>query len=535
MIQVFVVLGSNKRAMYKNIKRMDQIRKLLTHYNEHRKVKLTCRLFKISRNTLKRYLSVISDSGYSVHQVLAFSDDNLCQLIYGKTIGLESKQREAFDERVAYFLKELPKVGVTRKFLWESYREDNPSGYGYSQFCERINQALAHRKVSLPLHHNPGEVIQIDFTGKKLKWKHINGQDQFSEVLVFVFPFSQYVFCKAMPSQKIPDFIAGINSALHYFGGLPKVLLSDNLKSYVTKSDRYQPDFNQTCVQLASYYDVELRATRPAHPKDKASVENAVRQCYTQVFAKVQHKQYGSIEQLNTAIIACLNEWNTKDYQKRDGCRKSEFEAYEKNQLRALPSELFGMSNSTFAKVQSNYHVFVGQDKVFYSVPYVYVGQKVQIVYNSSIIQVYCKGKRIAIHKRLTDVKSHHYHTLEAHMPEAHKAYKQQQLMSIHDYMEKIPKQQECILWAIQYMYTHQPSEHQRQQACNKLLSLIRRYSLKRVEQACKRCKTHQHVNCKMIENILKAKLDSAEWLSDTSDEGAIPHHGNIRGAEQYQ
>jgi len=120
---------------------------------------------------------------------------------------------------------------VTRKLLWQTYRLDNPSGYGYSQFCERLNQALTQRKLSLPLHHNPGEVIQIDFTGKKLKWQDDTGQEQYSEGLVLVFPYSQYVFCTVLRSQKIPDFIAGINSALHYFGGLPKALLSDNLKN----------------------------------------------------------------------------------------------------------------------------------------------------------------------------------------------------------------------------------------------------------------------------------------------------------------
>ena len=521
--------------MVKNIKRMDQIRKLLIHYDEHRNVKLTSRLFKVSRNTLKRYLAIIVKASQTIEQSLLLRDEDFCQLIYGQSIQEGCDQREDFNQRVPYFLKELPKIGVTRKLLWQAYRLDNPSGYGYSQFCERINQALAHRKVSLPLHHNSGEVIQIDFTGKKLKWQDAKGKDHFSEVLVFVFPYSQYVFCKALPSQKIPDFIAGINAALHYFGGLPKVLLSDNLKSYVTKSDRYQPDFNQTSVQLAAYYDLELRATRPAHPKDKASVENAVNQCYTQVFAKVQHKQYDSIEELNRVILGCLHDWNNEDYQKRDGCRKSEFDTHEKNQLRPLPGELFGLTNTTFAKVQSNYHVFVGQDKVFYSVPYTYVGQKVQVVYDSSIIQVYCQGKRIAMHTRLTDVKAHHYHTLEVHMPESHSMYKKQQLMSIHDYLDKIPQEDEFTKWAIRYMYEHQLSEYQRQQACNKLLSMIRSYSIKRVEQACKRCNAHDHVNCKMIENILKTKLDKAEWLSDNSDDLAIPNHSNIRGADQYQ
>lgn len=521
--------------MSKNIKRMDQIRKLLKHYHKYQKVKLTARLFQISRNTLKRYLRAIGSSGYSLAEVLSLPDTELCELVYGQTIQSEYNQREDFEKCIAYFLNELPKVGVTRKQLWQAYRFDNPKGYGYSQFCERISQALAHRKVSLPLHHTPGEIVQIDFAGKKLKWLDTMGKQRQSEVLLFVFPYSQYVFCIALASQKIPDFIKGINAALEFFGGLPKVLLSDNLKSYVTRSDRYQPDFNQTCVQLASYYDIELRATRPAHPKDKASVENAVSQCYTQVYSKLRDKQYGSIEELNVAILKRVQDWNHTDYQKREGCRASEFIRYEKNQLACLPGELFRPTHTTHAKVQSNYHVFVGEDKVFYSVPYTYVGQRVQIVYTPSLVEVYYQGKRIAMHERLSSVKPYHYHTLTKHMPEAHRAFKQQQSMSIHDYVDKIPKANLYTQWAIKYMYSQQLSEYQRQQACNKLLSLMRSYTSDRVEQACQRCHHHEHVNCKMIDNILKHQLDKAEWVSDQNVQAAIPKHSNIRGADQYQ
>jgi len=521
--------------MYKNIKRMDQIRELLKHYYKYGKYKFTSRVFKVSKNTVKGYVSKIKKSGQSIETVLMLTDEQLCKLIYGDESTSGYNQREDFEKQIDSFLKQLPKVGVTRKLLWESYRESNPTGYGYSQFCERINQALAHRKISLPMDHNPGEVIQIDFTGKKLHWIDESGKDQFSEVLVFVFPYSQYVFCMALQSQKIPDFISGINSAFKYFGGIPKVLLSDNLRSYVTKSDRYQPEFNQSCVQLACYYDVELRATRVAHPKDKASVENAVRQCYTRVYTQVQNKEYRSIEQLNEAMVCCVDKWNITSYQKRKGCRITEFETYEQQQLRPLPGELFCLTNSTRAKVQRNYHVFLGQDKVFYSVPYKYIGKKVQIVYDHKTVQVYYNGQRIAMHKRLLDVKPFHYHTIVTHMPESHRAYKQQQLMSVHDYLDKIANQNVSTHWAIKYMYKNQTSEYQRQQACNKLLSLIRSYKQQRVENASKRCKMIGHVNCKMIENILKRNLDTTKWVDNNSDEFIIPEHDNIRGAQQYQ
>ena len=179
--------------------------------------------------------------------------------------------------------------------------------------------------------------------------------------------------------------------------------------------------------------------------------------------------------------------------------------------------------------------MYLGEDKGFYSVPYVYIGQRVNMVYNVSTVEIYCQVKRIALHKRSTDVKACHYNTVTKYMPESHRLYQERLLWSIHDYLEKIPIDHQYTRWTIQYMYEYQPSEYQRQQACNKLLSLIRMYDADRVEQVAKRCHNHNHVNCKMIDNILKHHLDSAEHISDISQEQPIVPHSNIRGAELYQ
>ncbi len=117
---------------------------------------------------------------------------------------------------------------------------------------------------------------QEDFAGKKLSWIEAStGEIHSCEVLVAVCPFSHYTFVIALPSQKVVDFIHGLNQTLLYLGKVPKILLSDNLKSYVTKSDRYEPTFNELSIQLPSHYNIDLQAARSGKPKDKASVGNA--------------------------------------------------------------------------------------------------------------------------------------------------------------------------------------------------------------------------------------------------------------------
>ena len=160
-------------------------------------------------------------------------------------------------------------------------------------------------------------------------------------VLVAVFPCTQYCFCLALSSQSLPDFIEGINQAMLYFKGLPKVLLSDNLKAYVSKPERYEPTFTQLCEQLGVHYQIELQAARVRKPKDKASVENAVSQVYRSIYAPLRNEVFFSLQALNGAIIRQLEVFNERSYQKKEGSRKSLFETYELPVMRPLPSDLF--------------------------------------------------------------------------------------------------------------------------------------------------------------------------------------------------
>jgi len=359
------------------LKRMDQVKLIIKTYVATQSFKATARQLRISKNTVKEYIRRGQLVQSDLSQLLTLSDEEFLSVFYADKNKPDNERTTLFLSKVNDWVEELRRVGVTKHLLWQEYRKEYPNGFGYSRFCELLRNHIGQRDLTLAMHHPPGEVMQVDFAGKKLQWvDKTSGEVHQCEVLVAVMPHSQYTFAIALPSQKTEDFIAGLNAALAYFGKLPQIILSDNLKAYVIRADRYEPRFNDLCVQLAAHYGIHLQATRAAKPKDKASVENMVSTVYTRIYAPLRNEIYHSETELNTAIVQQLQRHNTLPYQKKEGSRQSIFEKYELPTMQDLPSELFEIKKTTTAKAQRNYHVYLGEEKNYYSLPYRYVGKK---------------------------------------------------------------------------------------------------------------------------------------------------------------
>ena len=249
---------------------MDQVKTIIKTYLRTGSIKATARQLHISKNTVREYIRRAERHPKGLSELLLLPHSELLSIFYTPK-NKDSNNREiVFTDKVDYWLKELRRVGVTRQLLWEEYREEHPEGYGYSRFCERLSAVIGQRDLTLSMTHVAGEVMQVDFAGKKLSWvDRETGEVHLCEVLVAVFPHSQHTFAIALESQKVGDFIEGLNQAFVFFGGLSKIILSDNLKSYVSRADRYEPKFNALCEQLAAHYGIELQATRVKKPKDR--------------------------------------------------------------------------------------------------------------------------------------------------------------------------------------------------------------------------------------------------------------------------
>ena len=343
-------------------------------------------------------------------------------------------------------------------------------------------------------------------------------------------PASGYTFACALPSQKQEDFVYGLNQALLFIGGLPKVILSDNLKSFVVKADRYEPTFNQLSQQLASYYGIELQATRSGKPKDKAHVERHVAIVYNQIYGPLRDQEFYSLSALNIAIYKQLDLLNKKKYQGKDYSRKDKF-SEEQEALKPLPSSLFQIKKSTRAKVQRNYHVILGEDKHQYSVPYQHVSQQTEIIYTRDTVEVYLGTTRIAVHQR--DRRPHGYSTLPIHMPEKHIKYLEQKGWDADYFRTQAERIGPNTLWAITTMLTSKSFIEQTYNACLGVLRLAKKYTNQRLEQACTKARTTHRVNYQILANILRNNMDKIK-TDHQPERFKIIDHENIRGSDNY-
>lgn len=512
---------------------MDQIKTIIENYLATGSIKRTAGQLKISKNTVRCYLRRGKKYHADLSKLLDLEADVLRSIFYPEASQKEQGRAEGFATQVPYWLGELRRVGVTRHLLWEEYRQGSADGYGYSQFCERLKKEIGRSDLTLSLSHTPGEVMMVDFAGKKLRWvDRDSGEIHLCEVLVCVFPHSQHSFAIALVSQQLMEFVHGLNQALLFFGGLPQVILSDNLKSYVIYADRYEPRFTQLCEQLGAHYQVDLQATRVAKPKDKASVESAVGIAYKRIYAPIRDEIFHSLEALNAGIREQLAKHNEKPYQKKAGCRKSIFETYELPEMRSLPSELFEVKYISKAKVQRNYHVFIGAEKNFYSVPYRYVGSKSEVIYNSKTVEIYIDNQRIAIHKRLFSRGNYHYQTQKDHMPKAHQEWKEAQGYDGQYFLGEAEKIGPATHWAIQHILICKIHQAHTYNSCKGVLSLAKKFTNPRMEKAALRCQAVNKVSYSMLKRILALNLDQAP---EPPRQLSIPFHENLRGAEHYQ
>lgn len=489
--------------------RMEKIKLIKDYYSQGYSKSKISRIMGLSRNTVKKYLST---------SVETIKDDSVRDKIL----------KSLFPK----LMSELGRVGVTRWILWEEYIGLYPDGFSYSRFCRKLAAYKKQQDVTLRIEHRAGEVMSVDFAGKKMPWVDKSGTIHYAEVLVCSFPYSAYTYAIALPSQKQEYFVEGINAALLYFGGLPKVIQSDNLKSYVIKADRYEPTFNELCIQLSSYYGIDLSATRVAKPKDKASVERHVGIVYNRLYAPLRDQQFSNINQINHAFGPQLEKHNGMLMQGKTYSRKDRFETEERPHLAALPPAMFEVKKSTRAKVQRNYHVILGEDWHQYSVPFKYVGKQCDIEYTNSQVEIYCGPERIAVHRR--DRRRQGYSTFAVHMPEKHKKYLEQRGWDADYFKAQATKIGPNTRWAMEQILESKRLIEQTYNTCLGVLRLAKKYSAQRLEAACTKARTTHRINYQILSNILKNNMDQME----PDRQGklfSIQPHENIRGSDHYR
>ena len=313
--------------------------------------------------------------------------------------------------------QELKRKGVTKQLLWQEYRQQHPDdGYSYAQFCHRYLEWRGCQQRSMRQIHRAGEKLFVDYCGPTMPAVNPDtGEVREAQIFIAVMGASNYTFACAHWSQKQEDWLDAHVQAFEFLGGVPEVVVPDNLKSAVRKTHRYEPDLNPAYQQLAAHYQTAIVPARPYKPKDKAKAEVGVQIVERWIMARLRHQAFFTLASLNQAIRFHLNR---RSFKKLPGTRLSQFEQLDKPALRPLPNSPYQYAGIKQARVHIDYHLEF--DKHYYSVPHHLVKQVVEVQATSDTVAICSHGQRDASHPRSHRRGAHS--TCSEHMPQSHRA-----------------------------------------------------------------------------------------------------------------
>lgn len=422
---------------------------------------------------------------------------------------------------------ELKHRHMTKLLLWQEYcKEDSATAYGYTQFCEHYQTWIRKQKRSMRQHHIAGDKLFIDYCGPTVPIiSPDTGEVRYkAQIFVATLGATNYTYVEAGRSQKQEDWIMAHVRAFNYIGGVPRLLVPDNLKAAVTKANRYAPTLNENYAKMARHYGTAIMPARPYKPKDKSKAENAVLIVERWILMRLRHYVFYTLSDLNVKIKALMEELNNRKQRMYPGSRKEQFELLDKPALSSLPAYPYEYIDSKRAKVAPDYHVLY--EKHAYSVPNGLVGDTVRLEASANIVCIYHHNQLVAQHARTFNEGG--FTTLKEHMPHSHikQRFGPERLLS---WAQNIGSGARSVVeWHIQ----SRKHPEQAIKSCLAILHLTKQYGNARVEAACQKALLLERPHRSVVVNLLNNNKEVTQAAEP--DDTPVTHH-NIRGQHYYQ
>ena len=317
-----------KQAKRTTVKDLRSILRLT--YEQGLSVRAISERLQISKTSVATYLLRAREAGLSWPLPPVYEGEAALQRALFRRVGRPPQDlSEPEWPRVA---QELKRKGVTLTLLWQEYRTAHPDGYGYTWFCDKF--AVHQRRANPTFRHShaAGAVMQTDYAGPTLEVINPQtGEIRQAQIFVAVLGASSLTYAMASFGQRLPDWIEGQTRALSYFGGVPKAIVCDNLKAGVVKALWFEPTINQTFAAMAEHYDTTILPTRSRKPRDKGKVEGAVLIVERWILARLRHRRFFNLVDLNSAIGGLLEELNDRPMRHIGKSRRQLFEEIERS------------------------------------------------------------------------------------------------------------------------------------------------------------------------------------------------------------
>jgi transposase len=417
---------------------------------------------------------------------------------------------------------------VTLRLVWLEWREANPDGWGYSQFCWHYQQWLAGQDVVMRLSYVAGERMFVDFSGDTIDWVDPDtGEVHKAEVFVAVLGCSGMLYAEATRGQDLGSWTTAHMNAWEAYGGVTTLTVPDNLKAGVTKACYYDPEINPSYGELAAHYQTVILPTRTYRPRDKAAVEAGVQVVERWVLAPLRNRQFFSLAELNEAIAERVAWLNARPFRGEPASRAELFTELERPALRPLPARRYELAAWKKVTVNIDYHVEF--DRRYYSVPYRLVRQKLEVRATRDTVEVYRSGRRVASHAR--EYGRRRYITDPGHMPAAHRAHAEWTPSRLISWAATVSPATAGLVTKI---LESKPHPEHAYRACLGIMNLTKKYGPERVGAACERALVSGAVSYSSVKSILAEGLDRLPLNQQQTLPVPPAEHENLRGADYW-
>jgi transposase len=453
-----------------------------------------------------------------------FSDAELETLLYPAPPDVTSERRPVPDWALVH--RELRRPNMTLALLWEEYRGGSGGldGFGYSWFCDLYREWAKRLKPTLRQVHTAGERVFVDFSGRTMEViDGSTGEIRRAEIFVGVLGASSYTFAEAAWTQSLPDWITLHVNMLAFLGGVPRQIVSDNLRAGITRACFYEPLVNRTYADMASHYGTAVIPARPYKPRDKAKVEVGVQVVQRWILARLRNQRFFSLAELNQAIRDLTDQLNDRTMRGWGTTRRALYEQLDHPALGPLPPTPYEYADWKLCRVNLDYHVEI--EKHFYSVPFRLLREQVDARVTAKAVEIFHRGKLVAAHAR--SQRPYRPTTVAEHMPSSHRRYRDWTHERIQREATAIGDDTAAL---IEIILRSRPHPEQGFRSCIGILGLAKRYDAERLDAACARALFLGTRSYSSVAAILK----NAQERKQANPEQPSLFHENIRGSGYY-
>ena len=417
---------------------------------------------------------------------------------------------------------------MTLKQLWLEFKEQVVNCVSYSRFAALYRKWLKKIYPSMRQHFTAGQTLLVDFCGKTMPIHDINsGQVRNVQIYVGVLGASSLITVIAAETQQTHDWLKCFTATFDRIGGVPREVITDNLKAAVIKTGRNGTVFNKTFEQFADYHNFAILNTRPRTPKDKGLAEVSVQIIQRSVLVKLRDRKFFSLDELQKALDLEVDRINRGITKRFPESRRDRFERFEKSKLLTQPKHPYPFTKWIFQQRVSEFYQFTVDGNI-YSVPHIFIGKKLDIGITSREVRFFYENELIGSHSLL--IGHGEASILDEHMPANHRLYNTLSPASI--------KQWAKSLGSFVYEFVEKILSKSKQLArninsLNKLRDYILEHKLDSVlNQACEYALKYKLLAVTDLLYVLKNKryiqiIDSNQMISPST-------HINLRGANYF-